>query len=352
MSVNPEILAAHVAQYFQELDASIHTLSNMQEGKIANLPSWVLSHRRITLAISTEHQLCGFSVQPEPSLEQDEVVVCDAVTDAQLGEILTPYSIKSVLQTASQGLAFQIGDTSLFNANNPYSQAKDVFLGIRGYCFLNTLHKTFSLEKARRETQNLWCNAMNGFPPQSSFPDSAGRVFAKFHSLVKLKNYKERKIHRYINDQQRLLLPTFKNCFFEHELVLETDKQKAVFVLERESLFPALLIELEKPSSKLFRKNGDLTAEANHAREQIGRWVRFIAENPKNSEGNMSFLRGQTDRLIVMGRGSESDIYNSRYADTRVWTYDVLLQEAKANWNRILAEQCRLLKIDTGPTIR
>ena len=36
---------------------------------------------------------------------------------------------------------------------------------------------------------------------------------------------------------------------------------------------------------------------------------------------------------------------SSIYSDTVFWTYDVLLEEAKKRWNKILEEQCKLLAI-------
>jgi len=48
-----------------------------------------------------------------------------------------------------------------------------------------------------------------------------------------------------------------------------------------------------------------------------------------------------------MGRGLEflKEMINSKYTDTIMWTYDLLLKEAKDRWNRIIIEQCKLLGI-------
>lgn len=347
--MEPEALEAMVRQHYRELDASTDLLSHMREGLVASLPSWVLSHRRITVGISAQHRICVYKVVPAPDLQEDAVAVSSVITDAELGEITAPYAIQSILQTTAEGLALEMGDMS-FGSDDTYTMPKEFFCGIRGYCFLDAVDERFSLDNARRQAQNLWGNAVNGFPPGSSFLANAQQVFSKFRCLVRLKNYRERKVHRYINEHRGLLLPSFANCYFEHELRSGTEVQRADFILKRESLFPALLIELESPAARLLKKNGELTAEANHAREQIARWVRLIGQNPQNSEGEMDFLRGDKQRLIVMGRGSESELSDSRYTDTTVWTYDVFLVEAKRNWNRIMAEQCRLLKIDSPPS--
>ena len=69
--------------------------------------------------------------------------------------------------------------------------------------------------------------------------------------------------------------------------------------------------------------------------------MKFLQLNPNNSAGEMSFLRGVTyDRLIVIGRGLDyPGIMDSRYTDTQLWTYDVLLQEARRRWSGTLQLQ-------------
>ncbi len=134
------------------------------------------------------------------------------------------------------------------------------------------------------------------------------------------------------------------------ELILNGDKRKADFILQREEGFPPMLIELENPKSKMFTSKGELSSKANHAKHQIADWVRFIDLNPENCKGEMSFLQGQKrTRLVIMGRGLGfyKEMSDSRYTDTIMWTYDMLLKEAKENWNKNIAAQCNLLDIPT-----
>ena len=63
----------------------------------------------------------------------------------------------------------------------------------------------------------------------------------------------------------------------------------------------------------------------------------------------MGFLQGPNKtRLVVMGRGLEfyGEMSNSRYTDTIMWTYDMLLKEAKENWIKHIAEQRKVLGIN------
>ena len=95
---------------------------------------------------------------------------------------------------------------------------------------------------------------------------------------------------------------------------------------------PGWLIELETPHTKVLRTDGDLTAHANHACQQIGDWVRVIDRNPRlNAAGEFDFLLGDKQRLVVIGRGLEhrKRLLEMRYRDTAMWTYDLLLEQAR-----------------------
>ncbi len=165
----------------------------------------------------------------------------------------------------------------------------------------------------------------------------------------------EGRIHRFINSNANFLLPPHKKCYFKHPLYLNDEKREADFILQRERALPSMLIELENPNAKMFKKNGEWTAEANHARNQIAEWVRFIQQNPANAQGQFSFLSGpKQQRLVIMGRGLEhlDAMINSKYQDTIMWTYDVLVKEAKDCWNKIIVGQCHLLGIANPNTLR
>ncbi len=121
--------------------------------------------------------------------------------------------------------------------------------------------------------------------------------------------------------------------FFELKFKLNRQIRKADFVLERESGMPALLIELENPVHNIFTKRGEYTSQANHARAQIAEWVKFIDENPQeNASGDLSFFK----RKKKNGSSSwdvdwkiKKKMLDSRYSDTMIWTYDLLIAEAK-----------------------
>jgi hypothetical protein len=110
-----------------------------------------------------------------------------------------------------------------------------------------------------------------------------------------------------------------------------------------------MLIELENPKSKMFKNNGEWSFGANHAKYQIAEWVKFIDQNPENANGKMDFLTGPNkERLVIMGRGLNflDKMKDSKYSDTIMWTYDLMINEAKENWEKIIINQCKLLNLD------
>ncbi|MCW3788299.1 Shedu anti-phage system protein SduA domain-containing protein [Plebeiibacterium sediminum] len=60
-----------------------------------------------------------------------------------------------------------------------------------------------------------------------------------------------------------------------------------------------VLLEVEKPSMKLFNKNGDPTADLNHAIEQVKSWDRYFSENP--SEKARIFGAVSRFRFVLVG---------------------------------------------------
>ena len=135
------------------------------------------------------------------------------------------------------------------------------------------------------------------------------------------------------------MLPAHKQCYYEHRLQLGAKERIADFILEREFALPAILIELENPASPAFRQDGQLTQFANHAREQIREWVQIIDDGPGNRTGEMAFLAGPKIRLVVLGESLRfiDKMKESARSDTTIWTYDMLLQEAKERVHQELA---------------
>jgi hypothetical protein len=339
-------LETRLLDYFGTLDASLETLSGSHEAHITGLPNWVLCQREIKVAIVSPYLLI-IRVVPQPNADNDIVTVVNLRTDREVLEFLAPVStdLPSLLR-ARRGLHIEWTDVELVKAGEvlapPAMEMRDLLI----YITRDLVATAFTSERAKKEAIDLWNGANSGCRDfKHSFVAGLRNVLAKYHALIKRKAFLERRIHRFVNAYADVLLPEHKAVYFEHKLFLGDECRIADFILERESAFPAVLVELENPSKKIYRKNGELTAEANHARNQIAEWVRFIEGNPANGQETMAFLRGPKQRLIVMGTGLEyrDRMIDSKYTDTIQWTYDMLALEARGRWNRILSEQYRQL---------
>ncbi len=343
-----------ITNYFLELDTSIEILSQRAEKHIPGLPSWVLSSRRIRIGEIKDKNFIAIKVIPDKNLESDVIEEMLISNDGELQDFSSPWKLDYKIDRLPKSpFGFMVGDMHVIEQRNKINALpKAEFNGVIGILSIDQVPKTFSVEDAKKDAINFWNNAINNFPKNSSFLDNLRKIFDRFESIIKRKSFLERRIHRYIKEYATFLLPEFRKSFFDHELILHGEKRLADIIMQQETGLRALLIELENPAVKMFKKGGELTAEANHARNQISEWVRFIEQNPEKTQGEMNFLNGPKERLVIIGRGLEhlEAMINSKYTDTIMWTYDLFLKEAKDRWNGIIAQQCWLLGI-SNPNI-
>lgn len=102
-------------------------------------------------------------------------------------------------------------------------------------------------------------------------------------------------------------------------------------------------VELERPQAKMFKKNGDPSADLTHALRQISDWRDWLSHNrdyaarPREQSGlGLIGIDPELEGLIIIGR--DSDIDESTTARRRRWarnnrveieTYDWLLSQAR-----------------------
>ena len=93
----------------------------------------------------------------------------------------------------------------------------------------------------------------------------------------------------------------------------------------------------------------DLTAQANHARGQISEWVLFIdSDAVKNASGELNFLTGPKERLVIIGRGTEHKerLIDTKFDGVTFWTYDMFIEEVRNRLNNQYASQCQLVGLE------
>ncbi|GGZ94354.1 Shedu anti-phage system protein SduA domain-containing protein [Algibacter mikhailovii] len=80
-----------------------------------------------------------------------------------------------------------------------------------------------------------------------------------------------------------------------------------------------VLVEIEKPKMKLFSKNGDPSAELNHAVEQVKSWDRYFRENPSEK----SRIFGAVSRFkYILVAGSREDWSSEKAIKWRAYHND------------------------------
>lgn len=322
------------AEYFRALDAAADRASQRKEHLTAQLPSWVLAHRRITVAYIKGFD--GFTIRavPDDSLTEDAFDTLEVSNEAEYRDATKPFPLN--IERGLRG-AVWLGDPRMESKDEPLLPPVYAPRGVVAFMSNDTaVDEALSEESAARTIADHWAQLEFGLERGTSAYLQMDLIFKRFSALISRRAWKERRIHRYIN-QHRVLLPPHNRCFYEHEIVANGETRRADFILERDAGFPALLIELESPLNPLFRADGELSREANHAREQIREWVEMIDDEPANRSGEMTFLRGPKQRLVIQGERLQfaDKMRASANSDTIVWTYDMLLREAR---ERVRAE--------------
>ncbi len=229
-----------------------------------------------------------------------------------------------------------VGGLLVVPVDNPIEPPAHEDRSIIGWGNVDQAAGALTLERARFDAVNLWNEATVRVQKTGNFVQETRNIFRKFQAIIKRRAFLERRIHRFLKEQARILLPSHRRFLFDHELRCGNEVRKADFILEREAGLPALFIELESPIHKVFQKNGEFTKEVNHAKHQIAEWISFIErESNINASGEMAFLAGPKQRLVVIGRGLEvrEKLLNTKFTDTIIWTYELLLEEARTRWN-------------------
>lgn len=339
-------LASYINEYFCTLDSALEKLSLRFEGKTSNLPPWALSTREVRIGITPDGEGVVLRVTPDNRLESDSCSVKAISLDDEVKEFCAPWGTNLKVDRISRESFVMLSDFTLFEVNNPLAEPVLKHPFLIGYGDIKGFANLHSKEKAKKDAIELWNQALSGAGKTGSFILESKATFERFRHLIRRKAYVERRIHRFIDSHANLLLPHFKRKFFEHEITSGEKSRKADFILEREEGFPPLLIELESPVHKVFTKKGDLTASVNHAKGQIAEWVDIIDTAPHlNATGEFSFLSGPKQRLVIIGRGLEHKemLVSTKRSDTTIWTYELLLEEAKKRWNNQIAEQCKII---------
>jgi len=155
----------------------------------------------------------------------------------------------------------------------------------------------------------------------------------------------EEKIHQWLyNEKHQIFLNSDIKRIWSK---LPFGSKVSDFVIEHSDA-TYTLIEIERANLRIFRKSdSELTADFNHACQQVSDWQRYIRDNAHTVRSELK-LKGiyEPKGMVVMGRSAEIDKPDAetRWTDKKnrhehaVFTYDEIIERVKA-----LAHQLRRL---------
>jgi len=339
-----------ILSYFAAVRRFISVLSKHTEGKLANVPLFAVSFLDIKIGFTPDNKGFVFIASPDSNIIEDSLELIELKSQADLEELLKksapwlrlPGCFNRII--TSPGITF-IGDAQYTIDGDPLAPpvfSRDQLIGFGSVSEIPSF-----LGQPEKDAVDIWngVDVGGGFP---NYVNTVRRILNNVISVLNWKDFKERRIHRYLNEHRRVLLPPHLDCFFEVPLYLDGSSLQADFILNRGGGLPPMLIELESPIHKVLRKNGDLTAAANHASLQINDWARFIDSDPNtNASGDYEFLRGpRKERFVIIGHGTREKgrlTEINRFAETQFWTYHMLIENARAALNKTYGDQLVLL---------
>jgi hypothetical protein len=186
--------------------------------------------------------------------------------------------------------------------------------------------------------RNLSTNQLRELDPHVQARKEAAHAL---HGLEQLLGGDEEPLHQYLKANPKLLMRTLVNCWSK----LALGSRVTDFVL-RDAAGDYLLIELEKPSHRLFGKSGKPSAELQHAIDQIVDWKRYLEDNISTVRRELGLKDISTNprAVVVIGRRSTLSDENRRkllaienaQPKLKIMTYDDVLAGARTTFENIL----------------
>src|SRR4051812_19633076 len=190
-----------IRNFLKVTDEAFEELSKMQEQKLSDIPSWILSNRNIKIAYASFTDSYLIIIFPDKTSSTD---ICSNVTidtQEQLNEFVTAYLPGFKLEV--NGGFMMLADMELRKVNE--KGEKNLYL-IPAYKFNGLIitgteeiiKEALNDEDIKHGALNIWNSCLSGLDPNSgSFYEQLERIFDKFRCLIKRKSFLERRIHRY-----------------------------------------------------------------------------------------------------------------------------------------------------------
>jgi hypothetical protein len=224
-----------IINHFKTLDESLDILSLHQEGEITNLPSWVHTTRKIVVGVTNDGEGIALKITPDPEIESDEIIVENISSKSDVDSIIAPMNYGgNSLQDLDENSFMLMGDMKVTAGSNPLTIPALDSRYLVGFGRRKGLYEVFDENKAKQEAIDFWNKRILPKSDQhTSYVLEVRRVLERIQAIIKRKAFLERRVHRFINEHNKILLPNYNNCFYEHVLFRNGEKRKADFILER-----------------------------------------------------------------------------------------------------------------------
>lgn len=177
--------------------------------------------------------------------------------------------------------------------------------------------------------------------PQATSRKLYGDLLAEFKELLDSEPDREEELQVFLKKHPALLCPSHTKMWPK----LQLGARITDFVF-RDATGDYLLIELEKSTHPLFRKEGHPSAELTHAMGQVTDWKRYLEDNLATAQRELGLtgISANPRSMVVIGRSSSLSPENRRKLTTmdsehpklRVLTFDDLYDNARAVLENIL----------------
>lgn len=182
---------------------------------------------------------------------------------------------------------------------------------------------------------------LSNLDPRASTRRQYGELLAQFRALLDSNPDREQVLQSFLQSNPVLLCPTHVHMW--PKLQLGATVTDFVF---RDANHEYLLVELERSTLKLFRRDGHATSELTHAQGQILDWKRYLEDNLQTVQRELGLvgITANPSGLLVIGRSSSLSPQDRRKlqamgADSpklRIMTYDDVYENAKAVLENLL----------------
>ncbi|HOO90533.1 MAG TPA: DUF4263 domain-containing protein [Syntrophales bacterium] len=182
---------------------------------------------------------------------------------------------------------------------------------------------------------------LSNLDPRSSARRQYASLLYRFKNLLDSNPEHEQSLQSFLQDNPILLCPSHVRMW--PKLPLEATITDFVFC---DASREYILVELERSTLTLFRKDGHATADLTHAQGQILDWKRYIEDNLSTVQRELGLvdITPNPNGLIVIGRSKSLLPRDRRKIKTmasespklRIMTYDDVYANAKAVFENLL----------------